>query len=150
MADTAQAPQVEIAGEAIALPQIQLAHIDTFTPSIMNAKQHPPEQLEQIAASILQFGWTWPILRRGDSTIGAGHGRREAAKLLYARGQRIKMWNGYELPLDFLPWFDVSNWTEAQFAAYMLADNRIAEGGTWDLPRLQVALDELKGFDFDL
>lgn len=137
-------------GAASALPQILVAHIDEFTPLDGNAKLHPDSQIEQIAASILANGWVWPILRRGDSVIGAGHGRREAAKLLYSQGQRIKMWNGFELPFDTLPYFDVSNWSEAEFKRFVLADNRLAEKGQWDLPLLHIALDELRGFDIDL
>lgn len=147
MADT---HTTEIPAPALALPQIQLAHIDTFTPYAGNAKEHPPEQVALIASSIMEFGWTWPILRRGDTVIGAGHGRLDAARLIYARGERIKMWNGYELPLDQLPWFDCSNWTETQFEAYVLADNRIAEKGKWNLPALQLSLDKLRAVEFSL
>ena len=132
------------------LPQIQIAHISEFTPSAMNARFHPVDQIAQIKASILEFGWVWPILRRGDTVIGAGHGRREAAEAIYASGGVIRMFNGFELPIDHLPYYDVSHWPEAKFKAYMLVDNRLAETSAWDKPKLELALAELAEFKFDL
>lgn len=136
--------------EVLALPQVQLAHISEFTPFALNAREHPPEQIEEIAASIAHFGWVWPILRRGDQVIGAGHGRREAAALLYSRGIRIRMWNGFELPFEQLPFFDASSMSEAKFKAFILVDNRSAEKATWSLPMLRASLDELGELGVDL
>lgn len=138
------------AAEALDLPQIQLAHIDSFTPYAMNAREHPPEQLAEIAASIREFGWTFAILRRGDTVIGVGHGRLGAARLIYAAGGTIRMFNGFELPPGMLPFYDCSAWSEARFKAYVLADNRLAEKATWNKPMLSAALEELRGLEFDL
>lgn len=132
------------------LPQMKTAPIEDFTPSAMNARFHPVDQVAQIKASILEFGWVWPILRRGDSVIGAGHGRREAAISIYEGGGPIRMFNGYELPKGHLPYYDVSHWSEARFAAYMLVDNRLAETSAWDKPKLEVALAQLAEFEFSL
>lgn len=136
--------------ETLELPQIQLAPVEEFTPHAMNAREHPPEQVEEIIASICEFGWVWPILRRGDQTIGAGHGRREAAVAMFARGLSIRMWNGFPLPPGQLPYFDVSHWSEAKFKAYMLVDNRLAEKSRWDKSMLAAALDELRTLDFEV
>lgn len=53
-----------------------------LVPYAANARTHSPEQVEQIAASMREFGWTSPILVDGARGIIAGHGRVMAAKLL--------------------------------------------------------------------
>lgn len=146
-ADTAEPASLALPLE---LPQIQLAPIEDFTPSAMNARFHPVDQVAQIKASIMEFGWVWPILRRGDSVIGAGHGRREAALAIFESGLTFRMFNGYEVPAGMLPYYDVSHWSEAKFKAYMLVDNRLAETSAWDKPKLELALAELADFNFDL
>jgi ParB-like chromosome segregation protein Spo0J len=40
------------------------------------------EQIAQIAPSIIEFGWTNPVLIAGDGTVIAGHGRLDAARRL--------------------------------------------------------------------
>jgi ParB-like chromosome segregation protein Spo0J len=40
------------------------------------------EQIAQIAPSIIESGWTNPVLIAGDGTVIAGHGRLDAARRL--------------------------------------------------------------------
>ncbi|WP_080751967.1 ParB N-terminal domain-containing protein [Bradyrhizobium japonicum] len=40
-----------------------------------NSRRHSPEQIEQIAAAIREWGWTIPILAADDGMVLAGHGR---------------------------------------------------------------------------
>ncbi|WP_196304109.1 ParB/Srx family N-terminal domain-containing protein, partial [Ralstonia solanacearum] len=47
-----------------------------------NARTHSDEQIAQIAASMVEFGFTNPILAGGDGVIVAGHGRLSAAMKL--------------------------------------------------------------------
>lgn len=47
-----------------------------------NTRTHSVEQIEQIAASIQEYGWTNPVLIDEDGVIIAGHGRCAAAELL--------------------------------------------------------------------
>lgn len=47
-----------------------------------NARTHPKKQIEQVARSIQEFGFTNPVLIDGSSMIIAGHGRLLAAKQL--------------------------------------------------------------------
>lgn len=45
-----------------------------------NAKKHPKDQVERIAESIRQFGFTQPVLIDKDNIVVAGHGRILGAK----------------------------------------------------------------------
>jgi DNA modification methylase len=99
-----------------------------------NAKRHPPEQIAKIAASIREFGFTYPILVDSAGVIIAGHGRLEAARLLGAATVPVMVAEG---------------WSDDQVRAYRLADNRIAEDGDWDADLLRVELEALQSAGFD-
>src|SRR5829696_8520043 len=65
--------------------------VASLKPYERNARTHSKKQINQIAASIRQFGFTNPVLIDKENMIIAGHGRVEAAKLLgYARVPTIR------------------------------------------------------------
>lgn len=100
-----------------------------------NSRTHSAEQIEQIIRSINEFGFTNPLLIDENNTIIAGHGRLEAA---------------LKLGLDELPCIVVDGLSEAQRAALVIADNKIALNAGWDIGILQAQFEMLKGCDFDL
>lgn len=109
--------------------------IELLKPYENNAKIHSQEQIEKLSRSIIEFGFLNPILIDKDFNIIAGHGRVEAAK---ASG------------LDKVPCVFVEGLTETQRKAYILADNRLSEFGTWDEDLVNIELDELTDLDFDI
>lgn len=54
---------------------VQFWPIDRLIPYARNARTHTEEQVAQVAASIVEFGWTNPILVGADRIIIAGHAR---------------------------------------------------------------------------
>lgn len=100
-----------------------------------NARTHSPEQIEQIANSIREFGWTIPVLIGEDGTIIAGHARVAAAR---------------QLGLKEAPVIVARGWSEAQRRAYVLADNKLAENAGWDKDLLVLELGDLDKTKFDL
>ena len=100
-----------------------------------NAKLHPPEQIEALAKSIAEFGWTVPLLIDGDDTVIAGHGRLMAAK---------------SMGLDNVPTIRLEDMSPEQVQAYRLADNKLAELGDWDEKLLATDLKSLMDDGFDL
>ncbi|MFZ5669110.1 MAG: ParB/Srx family N-terminal domain-containing protein [Pseudomonadota bacterium] len=111
-----------------------------------NARRHPPEQVEQIAAAILEWGFTNPILLRDDEeTIGAGHGRFEAVELLLSRGQALPTPDG-----ETVPTITLRGLTDDQWRAYVIADNKLALNSSWDLDVLAAELRSLEGGTADL
>jgi DNA modification methylase len=101
-----------------------------------NARTHSEEQIDQIAASIKEFGFTNPILLHEDgSTVGAGHGRLRAA---------------LQLKLSKVPTIMLPGLTEAQWKAYVIADNKLALNASWDLALLRSEISELKALDFKI
>lgn len=65
---------------------IEYVPIDTLHAYKKNAKQHPKEQVQQIAQSIVQFGMNDPIAIDETNTIIEGHGRMLAIRKLHQEG----------------------------------------------------------------
>ena len=57
-----------------------LVPIDAVRPDPSNVMQHPPSQIDALAASLVAFGFDQPILARRNGLIIAGHGRLLAAR----------------------------------------------------------------------
>ena len=101
-----------------------------------NARTHSPEQIDQIASSITEYGFTNPVLITADEMIVAGHGRVAAAR---------------QLGMSEVPVLVVgADWSPAQLRAYVLADNAIALNAGWDEDLLRLELGELDQSGFDL
>jgi ParB-like chromosome segregation protein Spo0J len=115
--------------------EIEHRPVGSLRPYARNARQHSKAQIQQIADSIRQFGFTNPVLVSDDGEIIAGHGRVEAAKLL-----RMKT----------VPTVRLSHLSEAQRRAYMLADNKLALNAGWDQEILAIELQALIDLDFDV
>ena len=111
--------------------------LSRLLPYAKNARTHSDEQIAQIAASIVEFGFTNPILVGSDGIIVAGHGRLAAARKLGLNGVPVVV-------LDHL--------SPTQRRALVIVDNRIAENAGWDDAMLRTELEALQddGFDLDL
>lgn len=98
-------------------PQIEAVPVEALIPYARNSRTHSDEQTAQIAASILEFGFTNPVLIGNDNDIIAGHGRVLAAR---------------KLGLESVPCLRLGYLTEAQKRAYVIADNKLALNAGWD------------------
>jgi hypothetical protein len=105
--------------------------------SARNPRAHSPEQVDAIAASMREFGWTIPLLVDESGELIAGHGRLRAAR---------------ELGAEDAPVLVAKGWTEAQKRAYRIADNKLALNASWDASILSDELATLasEGFAVDL
>lgn len=101
----------------------------------LNVRVHPKEQVEQIAASITEFGFTAPILVDDKAGILAGHGRLSAAK---------------KLGMKVVPVIQLKHLNEVQRRAYMIADNKIPLSAQWDAKRLDKELKALSKSGYDI
>jgi site-specific DNA-methyltransferase (adenine-specific) len=119
------------------MAELKITYCDPadIIPYAMNSRTHSDEQVNQVAASIKEFGFTNPILVDEFNIIIAGHGRLLAAK---------------KLGLNQVPTITLEGLTEAQRKAYVIADNKLALNAGWDDQALQAELERLKELDFDL
>jgi ParB-like chromosome segregation protein Spo0J len=109
--------------------------IEVLRPDPASPRSHSPGQVRQLARSIGTFGFNVPILVDATLRILAGHGRLLAAQELGWR----------EVPTILLDHLD-----EAKARAFMIADNRLAEGAAWNEGLLQEQLRELPLAEPDL
>jgi DNA modification methylase len=106
-------------------------------PDPKNPRKHSNEQTKALARAMGEFGFTNPVLADKTGVVIAGHCRLLAAK---------------ELGITSIPVIRLENLTQAQVKAYRIADNRLAEMGTWDMEFLKDELQALTEIDasFDL
>lgn len=120
----------EIPGLAvIALP------IEALVPNRRNARQHSRDQIDKIATSIRNFGFTAPIIVGQGNTVLAGHARLMAAKAV---------------GLTVVPTVSLAHLSEAEQRSYMLADNKLGELATWDDDILKFELADLASLKLDI
>lgn len=111
--------------------------IDELKPDAANPRRHSKRQIRQIAASIEAFGFNVPILINAKGNVIAGHGRLLAAR---------------QLGWSEVPTLCLDHLSPAQARAFMIADNRLTEIGTWDDRLLAEQLRDLSllGLDFSV
>jgi len=126
--------QSKINPQAWPAAQVEMWQVADLAPYAKNARWHPPEQIDQIAASMERFGFTIPMLVAEDGTIIAGHGRLMAAA---------------QLGLAEVPVMVGRGWSEEDRRLYTLADNRLAEIAEWDPEMLRIEIGELRA-DFGI
>src|SRR3954447_5621178 len=108
--------------------RLEMWPISRLTPSPRNARNHSAAQVAEIAGSIRAFGFSNPILVGEDQDVIAGHGRLAAAR---------------QLGMVEVPVIVLAGLTETQRRSLVLADNRIALNGGWDLKMLACELKDL-------
>src|SRR5579864_831864 len=113
---------------------ITYREIKTLHEGPNNSRVHSKRQVAQIARSIEAFGFNVPFLIDSKLRLIAGHGRLAATKLL---------------GLKRVPTICLEHLSEAQIRAFMIADNRLVETGSWDDRLLAEQLKMLSEVDLD-
>jgi ParB family chromosome partitioning protein len=115
--------------------KIEYLAIDQIREYERNAREHSQVQVDQIVASIEEFGFTNPVLIDKSNVLIAGHGRLAAAD---------------QMGLEEVPAIRLGDLTEKQAKALRIADNQLALNASWDLDLLSSELSELDDQEFDL
>jgi hypothetical protein len=108
--------------------QIRQVALTSLKPPARKARKYSAKHLAQLEASIRQRGFIVPIIVDEAMEIVCGVARYLAAKAL---------------KLQTVPVIPIGHLTPDQLRAFRIADNKLAEGGEWDLPELAVELSEL-------
>lgn len=114
---------------------VEYRKVEALIPYARNPRTHTDEQVAKIAASIVEYGWTNPVLVDGDNGIIAGHGRMAAAR---------------KLGLDEVPVIELAHLSPSQKRAYVISDNRLALDAGWNEGLLALELAELSDAGYDL
>lgn len=109
--------------------KVEYLPIEDIKPYKNNAKIHTPEQIEQIKASIEQFGMNDPIgIWSKDNIIVEGHGRLIACQ---------------ELGYEEIPVIRLDELTDEQRKAYTLAHNQLTMNTGFDIDILNQELADI-------
>tara|TARA_R110000850_G_scaffold4471_2_gene20214 strand:- start:3096 stop:4307 length:1212 start_codon:yes stop_codon:yes gene_type:complete len=115
--------------------EYKISLVSDLIPYVNNSRTHSDEQVNQVASSIKEFGFTNPVLIDEQGGLIAGHGRVMAAK---------------KLGIDEVPSIVLVGLTEAQKKAYIIADNQLPLNAGWDLDKLKLEIETLNELDFDI
>lgn len=115
--------------------QIEHIKLENLKVAKNNSRVHSAQQVEQIAASIKEFGFTNPILIDEQNVIIAGHGRKMGAE---------------KLGMSEAPCVVLRGLSETQKRAYLIADNQLPLNAGWNLGVLKAELEDLQELDFDM
>lgn len=115
--------------------EITYRRTEELVPFAGNARTHPEHQIKQLCSNIERFGFYNPVIVDERGNIIAGHGRIMAAR---------------ELGLETVPTILVSNLTDIERRALVLADNKISLNAAWDLEKVREELSALADSDFEL
>lgn len=119
----------------IPVREYRVVPIDGIVPYADNARTHSSDQIQQIAASFREFGYTNPILIDEQNRLIAGHGRLEAARIV---------------GMTHIPAIIVAGLSDEQRRALIIADNQLALNAGWDMGKLGKELADLKALKFDI
>ena len=111
--------------------QVVAKSINEIKPYENNPRDND-DAVDAVANSIKEFGWQQPIVVDKDNVIIVGHTRYKAAK---------------KLGMDKVPVVVASKLTPEQVKAYRLADNKVGELADWNLPKLNIELDDINDID---
>jgi DNA modification methylase len=110
------------------MAEIQEIEVAKLIPNPLNVKNHPKEQINDLAIQIQQEpGFTNPIIIDEDFMIWVGHGRLEAVK---------------SLGWSTVPCITIHNMSEAEKYRYMIKDNQVNES-PWDKEQLQIVYEKI-------
>ena len=117
--------------------QVEYEQVEKLVPYARNANVHSEEQIEQIMASIKEFGFNDPIgvwtNADGEPEIVEGHGRVMAAK---------------KLGIEKLPVIHLDSLTDEQRRAYTHVHNQQTRNSEFDWEMLSLEMDDLD-FEFE-
>ena len=114
---------------------VEYRDIDTIKLRERHTKRHAKKQVKRMAAGMVEYGITAPLMIDENGYLIAGHCRLAAAKYL---------------GIKRLPTITLRGLSSAQIKAYGIFDNKISELSEWDIEVLNQDLNELEGLEFDL
>ena len=115
--------------------KFEMVEVGNIIPYVNNARKHSEKQINQICASIQEFGFLNPCLVDKNNSLIAGHGRIEAAT---------------KLGMKKVPCIRLEHLSDSQRKAYIIADNKLALNSEWDEDLLKLEFEELKELDFSI
>src|ERR1700722_13633215 len=128
-APTSRASQPDKKAHAIMINKYYLSPIDDVKLNPLNPREHPDDQVAELARSIEAFGFTLPLLVDENGVLIAGEGRLLAARVL-------------ELPE--VPVLVIEHMTDEEKLLYIVADNQLTLNSKWNEQKLKELVSQLE------
>ncbi|MET0373754.1 MAG: DNA modification methylase [Rhizorhabdus sp.] len=125
LSSTALQRSSNLAGLRIAVEYVPVARLKQPPHA---TRRHPKQQIRRIARSIVEHGFLVPVTVYADNVIASGAARVAAASLA---------------GLNDVPVIRIEHLTDEQARLFAIADNKLAEGASWDLDALRVEFGEI-------
>ena len=113
--------------------KVEMVNIEKLVPYARNPRINA-HAVDEVAASIQEFGFRQPIVVDSEMVIIVGHVRYKAAQKL---GHK-------EVPINIM-----TGMSKAKIKAYRIADNKLGEKAAWDNPLLHLEIEELEKEGYD-
>ena len=126
-----EVPAISLAGQRLQIEYWPIARLKDYE---RNPRKNDGA-VERMVASIMEFGFSIPVLARSTGAVVDGHLRLKAAR-------RLGMTEVPVIPCD--------GWTDAQVKAFRLMVNRSVTWAAWDIELLAAEFADLQALDFDL
>lgn len=118
-------------------PKLRKIKVSEILPWDANPREHSDDQLGMLQKSLEHFGLvSLPVVQAGTGKLIAGHGRLAALKASGRADHEISV-----LEVDL---------SDEDAAAYAVADNRLTDLSTWNLPALRAVMADLDNGAFDM
>jgi hypothetical protein len=115
--------------------EITYVPIEFIIPYAFNNRTHPEKQINHLANSIQEFGFTQPLVVDEDHVLLMGHGRLLAAKKLNMR----------EVPI-----YKLEGLSKTRKEALRVLDNKLSDDSEWDTANLKLVMASLKEDSFEV
>lgn len=115
-------------------PEIEWRLLEELIGYHNNPKTHSGAQIDKIASSIHEFGFTVPLIVDASNILVCGHGRLAAAK---------------KLNLNKVPVIVRDDLSPAKIKSLRIAENKVSES-EWDMEALKLELEELEELEANL
>ncbi len=107
---------------------IEYVPIGSLSAGSTQTRRHTRRQIKQIARSLVEHGFLVPIITDSLNVVACGNARVEAARLA---------------GLEIVPIIRVEHLSPEQLRIYAIADNKLTEGGSWDLDALRIEFADI-------
>lgn len=109
-------------------PKITMKNPNDLIAYVFNNKDHPEEQIDNIASSIQLFGFKNPVIVDKENVIIAWHGRVLASK---------------KLLMESIPCIVADDLSDEEVRALRIADNKIAEQSVTNFENLKTEMESI-------
>ena len=113
--------------------KVEMINIEKLVPYARNPRINA-HVVDEVAASIQEFGFRQPIVVDSEMVIIVGHVRYKAAQKLGLK----------EVPVNIM-----TGMSKAKIKAYRIADNKLGEKSQWDNALLHLEIGELEEEGYD-